>query len=303
MQFLKPVFVDAAAQAKARFESMAQSYQAKASSDSSAAYTAEVLATMARQAGVLGDTAGGIEFNLSPYTVGVSGEEPQASHECYRCYINYPTSEQFQLVTTVPQPWVSPANSMITDYLQNRVFNPPDLEPGTYHCGRWQENLLAMVFSAPDAVAGQGHIAFAFQTPTVWRSAVIGADDTHCWWMASVDGVNSHDPTPPFSTPGFLLQANVPDPRSYFANLGYQSYKLLKVADANWESAVFAVKLVGNRGYSLAGANCMDGAYYTLQHYGAELPQPAQHWAPNDWYQAIPGPALGLGVSPDVAQH
>lgn len=80
----------------------------------------------------------------------------------------------------------------------------------------------------------------------------------------------------------------------------YHQYKLLTAQNPNISDAIRVAQDSKNRGYGVAGNNCMDDVYKIITAYAGGdknfLPWPSTHWLPNHFFDDINAPVQILNA-------
>jgi uncharacterized membrane protein HdeD (DUF308 family) len=150
----------------------------------------------------------------------------------------------------------------------------------------------AMIFIRHSGAGGLGHISWAFEWRNGWfnvggvenrRSYVIARPELADFWTAHT--------TDPIGTMQKFGQ-------------GYDEYKIFSVTQPRPKAAWRVVVWTSRIAYTVIRHNCVDATYDVLRMYGVmNLPDPATHYAPNDWYDSLSGPTFATVLNPTIPIH
>lgn len=140
--------------------------------------------------------------------------------------------------------------------------------------------MQAMIFLRRNAAFGLGHVGWAFQY------------NDGSYSEGAVENPSGGPVEPPGQN-GFW-DSRVPEPFAAMRARNYDAYKAVQVVNFSTTDADNTVAWEAQQYYIAIGSNCEDFTYDVLTSYGADLPLPFFHWAPNDWFAAIPGPEIPL---------
>jgi uncharacterized membrane protein HdeD (DUF308 family) len=161
---------------------------------------------------------------------------------------------------------------------------PPGLSDGLPPSTR-----RAIVFIRRSAADGLGHIAWGFEWMNGWFN------------VGAVENLKSK----PFANPvemGFWSTHTLdPIATMQHQEYPYDEYKLFFVQQPRPKDTWKTVIWESRQPYSFVHHNCCDVAYEILRTYGCtELLDPAKEFAPNDWYDALPGRSYSIAEYPAI---
>jgi uncharacterized membrane protein HdeD (DUF308 family) len=160
---------------------------------------------------------------------------------------------------------------------------PADLPPGTRR---------AIVFVRRKGASGLGHISWAFEWTNGWFNAgsvenfggkpIARPEEMDFWSWHTLDPI------------GAMQRQPIP----------YDEYKVFYVTAPQPKTAWKTVVWESRTPYIVVRHNCVDVAYDVLRAHGvAELLDPAQEIAPNDWYDTLPGNSYRIADLPTIPLH
>ena len=150
--------------------------------------------------------------------------------------------------------------------------------------------MQAMIFVRRSGAFGLGHVGWAYQYPG------------GTYEEGSVENLSGAPVDPPGQN-GFW-RAVTQDPFAQMQWRNYDAYKVLSIDPSYPSVADSTVAWLAQQYYVAVGLNCEDFTYDALRSYGADLPWPLLHLAPNNWFDAVdaaemPMPAVApLAVPP-----
>ncbi|HET8844112.1 MAG TPA: hypothetical protein VFN35_21780, partial [Ktedonobacteraceae bacterium] len=150
----------------------------------------------------------------------------------------------------------------------------------------------AIIFVRRSGAAGLGHIGWAFEWKNGWFNT------------GSVENRGFHA----FARPELsdFWTAHTTNPLASMQKFGkdYDEYKLFFVKQPHPRAAWRVVVWTSRLSYWVIRRNCVDSTYDILRTYGiTNLPDPATHYAPNDWYDSLQGPSYALAINPTIPVH
>jgi hypothetical protein len=190
---------------------------------------------------------------------------------------------------------------------------------------------MACVFDAPNAVAGAGHVDWAYEIDNSGNFVYGGTENPNAYTNPVANAVIVGGPNAFYNATGarttlgawhkvgsysqmltdFHLQQSWWNtwPQASYGTLShavsdYTQYKCVDVSNSAVGAANNAVSVVENQGsggfmYNVTGWNCMNMAYYILSAYNTpNLPNPSSvsNWLPNNWFNAINAATLGVHI-------
>jgi hypothetical protein len=197
----------------------------------------------------------------------------------------YACGDGLYLLTRGLRLWIAPTTFMAFIHRATRAqLDIPRRLPRTTR--------RAIVFVRHSGAAGLGHISWAFE----WRNG---------WFnVGGVENRNYHAIAPPEQADFWTAHTTDPIATMQKFGRGYDEYKIFYVTQprpkAAWRTIVWLSRIV----YTLIRHNCVDATYDVLRTYGvANLPDPAMQYAPNDWYDSLPGPSYAIALNPTIPLH
>jgi len=150
----------------------------------------------------------------------------------------------------------------------------------------------ALIFIRHSGAGGLGHISWAFEWRNGWFN-VGGVENRHSYAIARPELAD-------------FWTAHTTDPIGTMQKFGqgYDEYKIFYVTQPRPKAAWRVVVWTSRIAYTLIRHNCVDATYDVLRMYGvAYLPDPATHYAPNDWYDSLAGPTFAIAINPTIPIH
>jgi uncharacterized membrane protein HdeD (DUF308 family) len=151
----------------------------------------------------------------------------------------------------------------------------------------------AIIFVRRSGAAGLGHIGWAFEWKNGWFN-VGSIENYHSYAFAPAERAD-------------FWTAHTTDPLAsvrHCSQESYDEYKLFHVVHPRPKAAWRVVVWISHLPYRVIRRNCVDAAYDILRTYGLKnLPDPATAYAPNDWYDSLPGPSYALAINPTIPVH
>lgn len=221
-----------------------------------------------------------------------------AEMACVYCYDEFVAMKASALGRGAVE-WTSSALALLRD-VQKRFGRPAS--SGWAVCDRHSGPGECLVFLAPKAVFGAGHVAWAYRIPKRASERVDGRPyywygRPGPWFVGSVDNSDKGSVVSPPGRTGYWQDEAVTDPLEVIRPLeGYPVYKRLRLGQGQAGLAYLASYEVKQWPYKVIGQNCADAARHVLEAYGANLPDlnAVTTARPVDWFNAIPGKALSV---------
>jgi len=150
-----------------------------------------------------------------------------------------------------------------------------------------------MAFLRPDGGNGFGHVGFGFQLPNgQWT---VGSMENPSGWPVNLPGWTgfwSRTVADPLAAMRNPLAAGAPK-----GSPPYVAAKRIDVIAPRLPRAQAALQQWASRPFAATGGNCLNCTFDVLYAFGAAVPDPTPNpalWAPNNWFDAIAGPAMRL---------
>jgi hypothetical protein len=142
-------------------------------------------------------------------------------------------------------------------------------------------SINAAVFVRRSGASGLGHVGWAF------------AIDAATFDDGGVENPLGTPYTPPSEDGFWECQISAEAFAAPFVPLGYDHYKRLTAPHPAPAVALQTVNWISTQPYIVIGQNCEDDVYDVLRAFGVpDLPAPVWDAIPNEWFGALPGPAL-----------
>ncbi len=147
----------------------------------------------------------------------------------------------------------------------------------------------AVVFVRRPAADGLGHIAWGFEWMNGWFN------------VGAVENLKSKPFANPVDMDFWSTHTLDPVATMQHQEYPYDEYKLFFVSQPRPKDAWKTVIWESQQPYSFVHHNCCDVAYEILRTYGCtQLLDPAKEFAPNDWYDALPGRSYAITEYPAI---